>query len=138
MDEKTSSCHMNCVGTIIEFNSNLWMRITQIDHVSYANWHPSCIVDMDSLIRTTGCCDNLYYSIIKLDIILDQNEIKTLFKSQNAPYIETFNLISHLNFYYKLVYVIYYFIYRIYLIEVTKGPIGSGSISTITKMNHVL
>ena len=76
---------MNCEVTIVEFNSNLWMRITQIDHVSYVNWHPSCIVYMvkakepygAGLIRTTGCCDNLYYSIIILDITLDQNEIKT-------------------------------------------------------------
>ena len=26
---------MNCKVTIVEFNSNLWMRITQIDHVLY-------------------------------------------------------------------------------------------------------
>ena len=79
------------------------MRSTQIDHVSYVNWQPSCIVDMDkaknhgrSLIIQTECCNNLYYSIIKLDITLDQNEIKTLFKSQNVSYIETFNLIPNL------------------------------------------
>ena len=30
-----------------------------------------------------------------MDITLDQNEIKTWFKSHNAPYIETFSLIPN-------------------------------------------